>query len=299
MTSRTIEVTKPPDTTVPSVVGQTQNAATTALTNANLRTAVAHVASNSVAAGLVISQNPGGGKVVAPQTTVNLQVSSGRPAVIDLLARASSAQWTSGAGTLPFNGSDIDERGFVKPRSGFPLEDGSKPAFLETHPQWVNNGFIQGNFTLPRPIIAGDRFKATVGFMAVESPPSAGGGTFIVSVIKGGTATTIATVNDSASDGVMRPINVDLTPARGCHRDQVPLQRRPQLGSGLGVLGRTTNRRMISHGHRDESDRQSGADLARAGRDRRRGADCPEREPGRRALRRARGRSAEQRPVPV
>ncbi|MCE7011219.1 PKD domain-containing protein [Kibdelosporangium philippinense] len=214
MTSRPIEVTKQPDTTVPSVIGQTQNAATTALTNANLRSTVAHVASHTVAAGLVVSQNPVGGKVVAPQTMVTLQVSSGKPAVIDLRARAASATWTSGAGTLPYNGSDVDERGFVKPRTGYQVEDGSYPALLETHPQWVANGFIQGTFTLSRPVIAGDRFRATVGFMSVQGG-SAGSGTFIVSIIKGGAATTIATVNDSASDGVMRPINVDLTPHAG------------------------------------------------------------------------------------
>lgn len=213
--SRPIDVTKPPDTTVPNVVGMTENAATTTLTGANLRTTVKRVASNTAAAGIVITQDPASGKVVPPQAMVTVQVSSGKPAAIDLLARAASASWRTGAGTLPYDGNDGDVRGFAKPRSGLYLEDHSAPAFLETHPQWVDNGYIEGTFTLPRAVVAGDRFKATVGFMAVASPPSAGGGTFVVSVVRNGATTVITTVPDSASDGVLRPINVDLTPYAG------------------------------------------------------------------------------------
>ncbi|ALG11440.1 hypothetical protein AOZ06_35330 [Kibdelosporangium phytohabitans] len=229
-TSRPIEVTKPPDTTVPTVIGQTENAATTALTKASLRTTVKRVASHTVAAGLVLAQDPAGGKVVAPQTMVALQVSSGKPAAIDLLARAGSAAWRTGAGTLSYNGGDGDVKGFVKPRSGFYLEDRSTPAFLETHPQWVDNGYIEGTYTLPRPVVAGDRFKVTVGFMAVQSPPSAGGGTFVVSVIRGGAATTIASVADSASDGVLRQINVDLTPHAGATQVRFRFNAGPSAG---------------------------------------------------------------------
>ncbi|CAM4283637.1 PASTA domain-containing protein [Kibdelosporangium persicum] len=227
-TSRSLEVTEEPDTTVPSVIGKTEAAATTELTKANLRTTVTKVASHSVAAGLVISQNPAGGKVVAPKTMVSLQVSSGRPAAVDLLGRASGASWRSGAGTLPYNGSDVDEKGFVKPRSGLLLEDGSAPSFLETHPQWVGNGFIEGTYTLPRAVVAGDRFKATVGFMAVASPPSAGGGTFVVSVVKNGSPVTVATVPDSASDKALRQINVDLTPHAGANQIRLRFNAGPK-----------------------------------------------------------------------
>jgi hypothetical protein len=64
--------------TVPNVVGQTQAAAGTLLSNAGLGTgAVTQQCSNSVAAGLVISQNPAGGASVAPGTAVALVVSTG------------------------------------------------------------------------------------------------------------------------------------------------------------------------------------------------------------------------------
>jgi hypothetical protein len=131
---------------------------------------------------------------------------------------------------LPYNGNDGDTKGFVKPRSGFSLENNSAPNFLETHPQWVDNGHIEGTYTLPRPLIAGDRFKATVGFMAVQNPPSAGGGTFIVSVDKNGSPVTVATVNDSASDGVLRPINVDLSAHAGATQIRLRFNAGPSAG---------------------------------------------------------------------
>jgi len=46
------------------------------------------------------------------------------------------------------------------------MEDGSVPAkAIETHPQWVNDGWIQGKFHLPTPIHSGDKFVAKIGFL--------------------------------------------------------------------------------------------------------------------------------------
>jgi hypothetical protein len=213
--SRTVEVTKPPNTTVPMVIGKTEAAATAAITNANLRTVVAKSASNTIAAGLVISQNPAGATLAPPKSNVTITVSTGKRAAVDLLARAPNATWRSGAGTLPYNGNDGDERGFALTRSGLQLEDGSGGTYLETHPQWVANGFVEGTYTLPAPIIAGDRFRAKIGFIAVASPPSAGDATFIVSVIKNGVATQISTTRDTGRDGEMPVLNIDLTPHVG------------------------------------------------------------------------------------
>jgi PASTA domain/PKD domain len=213
--SRTVEVTKPPDVTVPSVLGQTKQAATTALQGVGLKVVAAEVASNTVAAGRVITQNPAGGQVVPPQSTVTIQVSTGKRAAFDLLAKAPAASWRSGAGSLSYNGNDGDERGFALTRSGLRLEDGSGGTYLETHPQWVTNGFIEGTYTLPAPIIPGDRFKAKIGFIKVAGATSKGDATFVVSVIKNGAGTVVASVHDSASDGQMRTLNVDLTAQAG------------------------------------------------------------------------------------
>lgn len=76
------------------------------------------------------------------------------------------ATWTSEAGTLPCPGSHTDNRGFVRAVGGMELEDHSTPPkALQTHPQWINNGWIQGKYHLPWPIQQGDRFVAKVGFL--------------------------------------------------------------------------------------------------------------------------------------
>ena len=65
---------------VPNVVGQTQAAATTAITNAGLVLAtVASQSSSTVPSGSVISENPAAGTRVNAGSDVNLVVSSGPP----------------------------------------------------------------------------------------------------------------------------------------------------------------------------------------------------------------------------
>ncbi len=67
-----------PTVTVPNVVGQTQAAATTAITNAGLRVGtVTNAASSTVPSGNVISQTPVSGTSVATNSAVNLTVSAG------------------------------------------------------------------------------------------------------------------------------------------------------------------------------------------------------------------------------
>ncbi len=61
--------------------------------------------------------------------------------------QAPNASWGSGAGSLPFPGSDSDNRGFACYRDNWQLEDNSTRArVLETHPQWVSNGWIMGRY---------------------------------------------------------------------------------------------------------------------------------------------------------
>ena len=86
--------------TVPNVVGLTQAAASTAITGAGLSVGTVTTASSTtVAAGKVISQNPGGGASVAQGSAVNFVVSSGAtvPNVVGLTQAAASTAIT-GAG---------------------------------------------------------------------------------------------------------------------------------------------------------------------------------------------------------
>jgi hypothetical protein len=136
--------------------------------------------------------------------------------IYDFIAEAPNATWTSnfGANVLPFNGSDVDPLGFVVWRDNAQLEDGSiPPRVLETHPEWVNGGRIVGDFTLPGPIKAGDRFKAKVGFLA-----GAGGAVeFVVAAMGGslGSVPVAVSVEDTATDGMLKTIDADLTPLAG------------------------------------------------------------------------------------
>ncbi len=76
----TVTVAGATNVSVPNVVGVTQAAATTAITNAKLVLGtVTQQASSTVPAGSVISENPAAGSSVAQNSAVNLTVSTGRP----------------------------------------------------------------------------------------------------------------------------------------------------------------------------------------------------------------------------
>lgn len=119
----------------------------------------------------------------------------------DFVAKAKYAEWTNGSGKLPFNGLQNDSLGFVKLRENFRLEDGSQPSLvLQTHPQWVSEGEIVGEYALDAPLRKGDRFKAQVGFLE-----GAGGRvTFSVAVGRRKQSKIIGYVLDSAIDGELK-----------------------------------------------------------------------------------------------
>jgi hypothetical protein len=89
--------------------------------------------------------------------------------VYDFMEGAPGAVWRTGSGSIPFGGSTSDNRGFAVFQTNVTLEDGTiYPRVLETHPQWVNNGWIEGRFPNSTDVIqipAGAKFKAKVGFM--------------------------------------------------------------------------------------------------------------------------------------
>jgi len=77
----TITISTGPDTSeqvqVPSLLGQTQDAAVSSLTNAGLQVGNISQVESSEAVGTVVQQSIGAGKMVDPKTAVDLQVSSG------------------------------------------------------------------------------------------------------------------------------------------------------------------------------------------------------------------------------
>jgi hypothetical protein len=84
--------------------------------------------------------------------------------IYDFVALAQTATWYSGAGQLPFPGSDGNPNGFAFSVNNPTLESGATstgPGLL-TVPQNVHNGYIQG-FYPPFRVQAGDRFRARLG----------------------------------------------------------------------------------------------------------------------------------------
>lgn len=133
----------------------------------------------------------------------------------DLYSRAPDAQWVSGAGVLPFGGPDTDNRGFVMYRSGALLENGSRPnKVLETHPQWVNDGVISGEYPA-YTVVAGEHFLAKIGFMAKnDGTCGVGDAIFQLNYLEGGTLHPLGEWHETC-DGSLRSVNVNLNSLAG------------------------------------------------------------------------------------
>ncbi|GEK19822.1 PASTA domain-containing protein [Cellulomonas xylanilytica] len=206
-------------TTVPDVTGMSVDQATETLASAGLGASASTEASNAVAAGTVLRSEPGGGSVVVFGDAVGVVVSGGSNPPVNLYDRAWGATWASGAGALAFPGTDGDPRGGAILYGWAVLEDGSAPPVLSMHPEWVTGGWIEGTYTLDAPVLAGDRFRATVGFVAVTGATSAGVVTFrVIAVMPNDDRVEVHAVADTGADGVLRAIDVDLSRVAGARR---------------------------------------------------------------------------------
>ncbi len=91
-------------------------------------------------------------------------VRAGTTLVYDFIANAAAASWRSSAVPLSFGGPNTDSRGFAMYVAPATMEDGTAQSrVLETHPQWVNDGWIEGTFnniTVP----SGATLNLKVGF---------------------------------------------------------------------------------------------------------------------------------------
>ena len=134
----------------------------------------------------------------------------------DFHTQASSAAWNSGAGTLTFGGPDTDPNGFAMFRNGQKLENGTTHnKILEMYPQWVNDGVITGRYSA-YTVVSGEHFTATIGFLAL-SDGSCGAGSVIfqLNYREGGQLKSSLGEWTESCDGVMRAVDVDLSPLAG------------------------------------------------------------------------------------
>ena len=107
--------------------------------------------------------------------------------VYDFVANAASASWRSSAVPLSFGGPNNDIRGFAMYVAPATMEDGTtQKKVLETHPQWVSTGWIQGayyNITIP----SGATLNVKAGFL--KGATSSNGVLYSVRFKENGTST--------------------------------------------------------------------------------------------------------------
>ena len=174
----------------------------------------------------------------AGETTAQLVITviplAGPVVVLDFLTAAPLATWSNGSDILPWSGSDVDPRGFASWHDDALLEDGSQVSrVLGSYPEWVASGRIVGDFGLPRPIQAGDRFRTRVGFLQ----GSGGSVKFIVAAM-GGTLSSVpvvVAVDDTGSDGLLRTIDADLGPVAGGTIIRLMVEAGPSGGQNQAV----------------------------------------------------------------
>lgn len=141
-----------------------------------------------------------------------LVAGGGTHVAYDFVEQAATAYWWTKIGStitaLPFPGALNDNRGFATYRLNVQLNDGhTYTKVLETHPQWVNGGWISGKYsgvTVP----AGAKLRIKVGFVS-----GAGAGNVEFYIGKFG---AVATLNPTVAyaDGV-KVLEADLSAYAG------------------------------------------------------------------------------------
>jgi len=143
--------------------------------------------------------------------------------MFDFIALADEAEWGSGTTPIAFDtvgdtditygGPDTDANGFAMVKDSQKLEDGKiSGKILETHPKWVNDGYVIGRYPVYR-VGVGDEIRARIGFIAM-SDGSCGAGDVIFAIYYTlgtdvGTLTELGSWNESC-DGAMKKIVVPL-----------------------------------------------------------------------------------------
>jgi hypothetical protein len=199
---------------VPDVTGESLDQAKTALLNQHLVPQPQAFYNGPSATALnVVRTSPASNVVVPPGSTVQVLVPTG---TYNLVSAAPSAQWTASSqftpptANLQFGGPENNGAGAVLLLPQVALEDRTMaPEALETHPPPVMNSFITGVYTLPAATIAGEQFRADIGFRQGT------GGKIRYQVIAVGTDRSQQIVADNTHDagtGQMANVNGNLPP---------------------------------------------------------------------------------------
>ncbi|MBC8497139.1 MAG: hypothetical protein H8D37_05710 [Chloroflexi bacterium] len=148
--------------------------------------------------------------------------------MFDFISQAKHADWGTGTSPLDFNnpgdtdinygGPDTDANGFAMVKDTQKLEDGKITGkILETHPKWVNDGYIIGRY--PAYTVGnGDAIRGKLGFIALnDGSCGAGDAKFRIYYTVGndmGTLTQLGSWSETC-DGALKKIDVDLSALDG------------------------------------------------------------------------------------
>ncbi|MEA3350879.1 MAG: NBR1-Ig-like domain-containing protein [Chloroflexota bacterium] len=148
--------------------------------------------------------------------------------MFDFIARADEAEWGSGTTPMDFDnpgttdidygGPDTDANGFAMVKDGTKLEDGDLGGkILETHPKWVNDGYIIGRYPA-YDVGSGDYIKGHLGFIAFADGSCGGGDAkFRIYYTIGNDMGTLSQLGSwhETCDGTMKKINIDINSLKG------------------------------------------------------------------------------------
>ncbi len=149
---------------------------------------------------------------VSQTLSVSFTGGGGTSVAYDFVEQASTAYWWTKIGTsmvaLPFPGAINDNRGSATYRNSIKLNDGNTYArVLETHPQWIDNGWISGKYSGVY-VPAGTKLRIKVGLI---NGASAGNVVFYIGKL--GDVATIST-GVAYADGV-KVVEADLSAYAG------------------------------------------------------------------------------------
>jgi hypothetical protein len=100
--------------------------------------------------------------------------------VYDLYKNANAAKWRSSSGELKFPGNSGDKQGFVLTMdNGVICPDNKAKNLLQTHPEWINNGWIEGRYPL---MVLGSNFKFRATGAMLKGATNSDGVTMTVGV---------------------------------------------------------------------------------------------------------------------
>ncbi len=225
--------------TVPNVVGQTQAAATAAITSVGLSVGiVTQQSSDTILAGSVVSQTPVGGTSVAAGTPVDLIVSTGAaPVVLSQLTVTPPSPTILVGQTQPFSAIGTNSDGTGQDMTGQVTWDSSNPSVATITADGVVTALTEGSTTIraSQGAIAGTTLLTVSATVSDTTLPTA----VLTAPAADSTVTEPTEVKGTASDANFLKYVLDYAPAGETHFTVLATGTTPVVNGTLGTFDPT------------------------------------------------------------